>query len=180
MIMVIGQASSGKSMYAETLAIDIANKNKCEKLYLATMENETAAAKARIEKHRKMREGKGFLTIEEMYNIRAHEPSVEGKLVLLECMSNLCANVLYKKYGDVIVTDENIEEMSNCIFDDVGALANNAKELIIVSADVFSDGIKYDDWTEGYLKLLANVNKKIAHKCDGVYEVVANVAMSII
>lgn len=179
MIMVIGQASSGKSMYAEEMATLKAAEYRCEKVYLATMESETTASKSRIEKHRKMREGKGFSTIEEMYDVKLCTLRVNDKLVLLECMSNLCANVLYKECGDALATDENIEKMADAVFNDVMILADSVKELIIVSVDIFSDGIIYDDWTECYLKLLAKVNRKIACKCDHVYEVVAGISTKV-
>ena len=58
--LVSGASGSGKSLFAENISCSYEGR----KLYLATMENESEAAKKRIEKHRMMRQGKGFETIE--------------------------------------------------------------------------------------------------------------------
>ena len=59
--LVIGKPDSGKSELAEELALSGGYKNR---YYIATMKVMDEAGKARVEKHRKMREGKGFVTLE--------------------------------------------------------------------------------------------------------------------
>lgn len=175
MIFVTGRASSGKSKFAEEMAVKKSIEYGCQKIYIATMENETKASKQRIAKHRKQREGKGFETIEEMYVLREHINEIEGKIVLLECVSNLCANVLYKEFGDSEVSKEQIIELADSVFFDIEMLYKCAKELIVVSADVFSEGKIYEGFTDNYLKLLALVNKKIAAKSESFIEVCAGI-----
>lgn len=175
MIFVIGRASSGKSRFAEDIAVRKSIEYDCQKIYIATMENETKASKQRIAKHRKQRDGKGFETIEEMYILNDHINETEGKIVLLECVSNLCANVLYKRYEDSTVSDEQIRELADAVFSDIEGLYKHAKELIVVSADVFSEGKLFDGFTDNYLKLLALVNKKIAEKSESFIEVCAGI-----
>ena len=58
--LVTGAASSGKSAYAEDLAMGLAPL----RLYLATMSPEGQAAQERIARHRALRAGKGFHTVE--------------------------------------------------------------------------------------------------------------------
>ena len=92
MITVIGQATSGKSEASENIAVNIAKENNKQLIYLATMESESASSKERIKKHRNLRKDKGFITIEEQVSLKKHVSEVKDNVVLLECVSNLCAN----------------------------------------------------------------------------------------
>lgn len=172
MILVYGTASSGKSNIAENMAVEIASKYERPLIYLATMESTSDAAKLRIRKHRAAREGKGFYTIEEPYRLITHVFSVREKVVLLECMSNYCANIYYGKCGDRPAEETEISEMTEEIVSHVMKLSASAGELIVVSNDIFRDGIIYDKWTESYQKLLAHVNERIAEESSRFIEVV--------
>ena len=59
--LIIGTNNSGKSELAEKLAVQ---RGTGRKYYLATMQLCDDASRARAEKHRRMRAGKGFLTID--------------------------------------------------------------------------------------------------------------------
>lgn len=180
MIIVYGTASSGKSNIAENMAVEISKENNTPLVYIATMESDSDAAKIRIRKHRKAREGKGFYTIEEPNKLIVHTLSVREKTVLLECVSNYCANVYYKNFGDTVATNEEIDKLTETIVTQIIALSKSAKELIVVSNDIFRDGIQYDEWTESYCKLLAHVNEGLTNSCDSFYEVVNGIAHKIV
>lgn len=175
MIVIYGTASSGKSKVAEDMAVKISTENNTELTYIATMESESDAAKARIKKHRAQREGKGFNTIEEPDRLRAHSLTVRGQTVLLECVSNFCANVYYKKFADKIANSDEIVSLSEYIVSQILSVSSNVFEIIIVTNDVFSDGRKYDPWTEAYIKILALVNEELMRKCDCFYEVTVGI-----
>ena len=64
--LVIGTQNSGKSELAEKLSLETGDSNR---FYIATMKIYDEAGLQRVEKHRKMRDGKGFITIEQEYNI---------------------------------------------------------------------------------------------------------------
>lgn len=76
--LVYGGSGSGKSEFAEALAVDLAGADG-RKIYLATMKNDSGEARNRIERHKKLRAGKGFETIEQSRNI---EEALEGALAL--------------------------------------------------------------------------------------------------
>lgn len=90
---VIGGSGSGKSAYAEQLVCKIAGQKS--RYYLATMQVYGEEGKARVARHRKAREGKGFLTVEQTTDVA--EVLTEGTdgTLLLECMSNLVANEMF-------------------------------------------------------------------------------------
>ncbi len=91
--LVTGGSGSGKSEYGEGLILDIPDG---ERFYIATMESSGREAERRIARHRKLREGKGFFTIERPRDLGGLILPGEGrKNVLLECVSNLAANEMF-------------------------------------------------------------------------------------
>ena len=70
-VTVTGGSGSGKSEFAENLMTELLNKtSENNKLfYIATMKPYGEEAAKRIQRHQKLREGKGFKTIECYKNI---------------------------------------------------------------------------------------------------------------
>ena len=95
--LVIGGSASGKSAYAEKLALSLPGEHPG--IYLATMEPFGREAQERIERHRTMRKNRGFLTVECARNLR-QAPLPPGGSVLLEDLGNLVANELFGDAGD--------------------------------------------------------------------------------
>ena len=104
---------------------------------------------ARIEKHRIQREGKGFLTIEEPWNVDTLS-FPENSVVLLEDASNLLANGIfqYGKNGD------------DC-FQKIVALAEHCQKLLIVSISGFTPSELYDAETNAYILQLNELNERL-------------------
>ena len=92
--LVIGGAASGKSEYAEALAVRLGRPL----VYLATMQPMDEECRLRVLRHRKQREGKGFLTVERYTDLAGVSVSPNAS-ILLECLSNLMANELYMPEG---------------------------------------------------------------------------------
>ena len=59
--LVTGGSGSGKSAYAEDVAV---SAEGTEKYYIATMQIYDAEGERKVERHRKLRAGKGFTTVE--------------------------------------------------------------------------------------------------------------------
>ena len=60
LILVVGGAASGKSAFAESLAC----QGALPRVYIATMQAMDEECEIRIARHREMRAGKGFSTLE--------------------------------------------------------------------------------------------------------------------
>ncbi len=159
--LIIGGSGSGKSEYAESLLMGQDNL-----FYLATMRPYGKEGKRRIIRHKKMREGKGFTTIEQFLDI-AQADIKPGSNVLLECLGNLVANEIY----------EGERDAKERIVQGVLELCEKCNNIVIVTNDVFCDGIFYDEETNQYLECLGYVNKKIAAKLGGVTEVVCGIGV---
>ena len=166
MILVTGGSKCGKSRYAESLFHDFAG----QKYYLATMKPYGADAFEAIERHRRMRADKGFLTVEQYTDIALAEIP-DGSAVLLECMGNLLANEMFRD-GEIIPCADKISA-------DLERLNRRTALLVIVSNQVGSDGICYEAGTAAYIAALGAVNQKIAANADKVIECVYGIPVTV-
>jgi len=71
---------------------------------------------------------------------------------------------------------EGFERYVLKIFDDVLSLRARAAHLLVVSNDVFSDGITYGEPTENYRRALGALHVKLADAADMAVECVAGLA----
>ncbi len=183
--LVYGGSSSGKSEFAENLVC----KSGCaNKYYLATMKPTPDTAE-RIKRHKKLREGKGFFTLEyerdivkAVYEMEKNKqertglkaPFQSDRILLLECMSNLVANEMFRE--ERILPADLCEEK---ILSDIQFLEEGVSSLVIVSNNVFEDGVSYDVGTKEYLRCLGGLNRTLAEMADKVYEVVVGIGIKL-
>ena len=159
--VVTGGSGSGKSAFAEQCILDCQGNKR---IYIATMYPFDEESHRRIARHRAMRAEKKFTTIER-YTDLEHLTIPQGADVLLECMSNLTANEIYQEGG---AGDNTVKAILNGIHH----LLEQAGNLVVVTNEVFSDGITYDPETEKYLEKLGAINCQMAQIADTVTEVV--------
>ncbi len=186
-VLVTGGSASGKSEYAENLAVLLAKKNGGSGglLYAAAMKPYGEEAAGRIERHRKQREGKGFRTVEAYTDISGQigkylEKQRDGKkcgfpTVLLECLPNLLANELFDTDGGMRKNEEVFESL--CA--DLCRLEDLSDGLIVVTSDTGSDGALYPPETEAYRRLLSRLSVWFAGRADAVIEVVYGVPVCL-
>lgn len=156
--LISGGSGSGKSFFAESVALN----HHGRKLYIATMENKSMQAQYRIKKHREMRAGKGFDTLEKEKFFHKKNIS-QYETVMLECLPNLTANHLYGGGN------------TDTLYNDIHCILNNAKNLIIVTNDISFCACSYDEEVYRYMKTLNRLACFIAEKADNVIEVVAGI-----
>lgn len=174
MILIIGGSASGKSEYAENYIVS--NKKVMTKYYIATMQVYGEEGKKKIERHKKLRDGKGFTTIEQPIDIENAIDKIEDHKynALLECISNLTANEMF--IGD---TPRDAESVADKIVDGLMLLNDKVSNLVIVSNNVFEDGIVYDSTTMEYIKAMGMINERLGMVADNVIEVVAGIPVRI-
>lgn len=198
--LVYGGSGSGKSEFAENLILN----SDCEsRFYVATMKIFDDEGKKRVERHRKLREKKNFITIEETNESKNLEDAVEKikkmtfaenledssvlggekspgqkkSAVLVECLSNLLANEMFLPGGKILSSDEAAKK----IISGLKRLfsAGFISEIVLVSNNIFDDGLDYDEATKSYMDALAKINAFAAKNADKVFEVVAGIALEI-
>mgnify|MGYP001031874330 FL=1 len=185
--LVLGGSGSGKSAYAEHLL-----DGKTNKYYIATMQVYDAEGEKKVARHRRLRAGKGFVTIEQPRDIgevdfskraqQAMEPpdragqnvTERPRCALLECMSNLVANEMFAE-NKIRLRDEVTAQ----ILDGIEALNRQLEHLLIVTNNVFEDGISYDATTQAYIRALGRINTGVAALADTVTEVVVGIPVPV-
>lgn len=194
MVLVVGGSGSGKSSYAEKVTVSLAQESVKEitksentslsdfklnipkKYYLATMQVFDDEGRKKVERHRNLRSGKGFFTIEQPTRISgALEKMEDGdRTVLLECISNLTANEMFseKKAMTEIQVTENVIR-------DIKMLKEQTNHLVVVSNNIFEDGTTYDEITTKYIRAMGKINQKLAALADRVVEVVAGIPVTL-
>ena len=197
-LFVTGGSSSGKSAFAESAALSLLRQLEQEQgfrvplWYVATMQPWGSEGAARVEKHRRQRASKGFLTLERYgafaqleldestvaYADCPHALQVDFSkkgVVLLECMGNLVADVLYDSKGDLQPRHHVFNEAQACM----DRLASSAQHVVVVGNQVGADGISYSDETRLYIELLGTIQCKLAAHSDCVVELVSGVPMYV-
>ena len=195
--IVTGGSGSGKSEYAEQIAVQCRNRNGGTLWYLATMRIWDDEGRKRVERHRRMRAAKGFETIERYTGLETlelrekfEEPNLAGldaerktdslkhwescqvaqkPVLLLECMSNLVLNEFYDQKNGA-------EER---ILQGIKHLQKQCRDLIIVTNEIFSDGMTYDPESEQYIQLLGRINRELGQMADSVTEVVYGIPLAV-
>ena len=166
--MVSGGSGSGKSEYAENMTVNLKNGSEDKTLiYIATMMASDEEAKEKIRRHRNMRKEKGFLTKECYTQLKKLKVPGHGT-ILLDCMSNLAANEMFVEQGAGKQTTEEIIQ-------GIEALLEQCENLVVVTNEIFSDGLEYDDMTKEYIHHLGGINQYMAKKADMVVEVVCGI-----
>ena len=168
MHLITGGSGSGKSAYAEEQVL-AAGPGK--RIYIATMIPYGEEGKQRVERHRKLRAMKQFET-EECYTGLAELCVPQDSIVLLECMSNLVANEVFEQDGAH-------ERTVDAVTDGIRRLQEQTKQLFVVTNEIFSDGISYDDQSMRYMEYLGCVNRRIAQMADRVTEVVYGIPLKV-
>ena len=93
-------------------------------------------------------------------------------MVLLECMSNLAANEIFEEKG---AGEKTVE----AVLEGIKKLSSQVRHLVIVTNEIFSDGMVYDKETENYQRLLGRINAYLAEISDVCYEVVYGIPLRI-
>lgn len=165
-VLVTGGSKCGKSHFAEKLFDDFDGR----KFYIATMQPYGEEAFAAIDRHRKLRAGKGFETVEKYTDIDGiNVPENCG--ILLECTANLCANEMFK--------DENITDPTDKIIRGFEHLKSRAKLLVIVTNEVGNDGVDYEKGTAKYIEVMGKINRRAAELADIVVECVYGIPVPL-
>lgn len=179
--LVYGGAASGKSEYAETLSLELAKKSADAKLYyLATMIAYGEEGEYRVNRHRSLRAGKGFNTVEQSTEIEEALKQIEksnSSVVLLEDLSNLVANEMYVTDEDGNFITRSPEEVVAKIIGGLEALAKQCESLVIVSTNIFEDGCDYDESTRAFVLALGELHQRISSFANRIVEVVVGIPL---
>ena len=189
MELVTGGSGSGKSAYAEEALCGPASspdrgqgnetgtQQDGQRYYIATMPSWDKETEKKIAKHRAMRAGKGFCTLEWYTDFeerleRADCPGMEGADILVECLSNLTANEMYMEGGAG-------KNTADAVIRGILCLRDRCRNLVAVTNDVFSESAEDSPEMRIYKETLGRINCALAEAADRVTEVVCGIPCTV-
>ena len=178
-IFIIGGARSGKSHYAQELAV----KSPQPVLFVATAEAGDEEMRQRIENHRKSRPAT-WNTLEVTTHVggKIFQNTSEAQTVVVDCITLLVNNV-FKQHGNL--TDETMDasliekEVITEINELVGCINYVNANFIIVSNEVGLGLVPADKISRLYRDLLGKANQILAQNVDEVYFLAAGIPLLV-
>lgn len=104
--------------------------------------------------------------------IISSNPKKIKRILLIEDIPNLLAGEMFQG------TSFN-PDVSDKIVADITKLISACEHTVIVTNEVFSDGIVYDEYTTTYLREFGIINRKLAMASDKVVELVCGIPLII-
>lgn len=169
LIFISGGVRSGKSSFAEKVAFDIAGDN-APLHYIATSEPYDDEMIARIKKHQidRAKGLKNWQTWEQSTNLDQLIPRFDNKdVVLFDCLTTLLGNELFRDgcWEDERAVDQLFSRLKDTIF----AYKQNTKATIIVSNEIFYEGVPRDYGSRLYMKQLGKLHQFLTAIADKAF-----------
>jgi len=181
--LITGGARSGKSSFAEKLAMQIGK----QVIYVATAMVSDQEMEQRIIKHRQQRPV-CWQTVEEPLRVAEviEEFGLQAPVILVDCLTVLLSNLTFehasypeREQSDYMITNERQQEVLGYI----ETLAEKARlspaHVIIVTNEVGQGVVPAFQLGRVYRDLAGWANQIIADRADEVYLVVAGIAVPI-
>jgi adenosylcobinamide kinase/adenosylcobinamide-phosphate guanylyltransferase len=184
---ITGGNDNGKSEYAEDLVIKLSPGGRSAgytRIYLATMGARDEESLKRIKKHIFRRKDMEYITIEKSFDVgsiditnidiangsvkNVNEDKGGKRILLIEDIPNLLAGEMFK--GTSFYQD-----VADKITADIMKLISACEHTVIVTNEVFSDGMIYDEYTTTYLREFGTINRRLAGYSDKVVELVCGI-----
>jgi adenosylcobinamide kinase / adenosylcobinamide-phosphate guanylyltransferase len=165
---ITGGARSGKSSFAENLAMDLGGK----RAYLATAQALDEEMVARIEHHR-LRRGSSWDTFEEPLAVSELVRKLKGRyqVLLLDCLTLWLSNVMAREERD--------EDIHVRIRDLTAALREFEGAVLAVSNEVGLGIVPDNPLARRFRDLAGFLNQEVARASDEAYFLAAGIPMKI-
>ena len=185
-VFICGGAGAGKSAFAEVLAQKLGGRL----VYVATMPVVSDEDKAKVERHHRLRAGKGFTTIERPGALS--DLPHNGETMLIECLSTHVANLMFNPGNTTADATRHgtnscpscssftdTEHWTSLLKAELAPLLKRKGNTIFVSLEITSDGTTYSPETEAYKSVLTAVNSYLVQNSDAAFEVVCGIPVKI-
>jgi adenosylcobinamide kinase/adenosylcobinamide-phosphate guanylyltransferase len=179
--LVTGGVKSGKSLFAERLALSSDKKV----IYLATATIGDKEMALRVERHKKRRPPQ-WETIEEPVAVPGvlTAQSDPGRLVLVDCLALYLSNLLLKEglaaNGKVFTfTPDKESYLTGCLEDLCTAISRSWADVIVVTNEVGWGLVPEYPLGRVYRDLLGVWNQRLAAMANRVYLVVCGLALEV-
>lgn len=164
-ILITGGARSGKSSYAEKMALSLST----HPVYLATARIWDEEFRQRVLRHQRDR-GPEWENIEEEKELSRHH--LAKRVILIDCVTLWCTNFLFDSQADI---DPLLEEVKA----EFNRFTAQDATFIFVTNEIGLGGTSPNDLQRKFTDLVGWVNQYIAAKADDVYFMVSGLPMKL-
>lgn len=167
-IYISGGQRSGKSEYAESLAL----RQDPHPLYIATSRppaDDDPDFQARVRRHRERR-GEAWFTYEEP--VMLSRVPVEGHVALIDCVTLWATNAYMEAQGDC----SRALELMTAEFDKI---ASRPCTLIFVSNEIGMGGVSPNEMQRRFTDLQGDINRFIAARAHAAFIVVSGLPLRL-
>jgi adenosylcobinamide kinase/adenosylcobinamide-phosphate guanylyltransferase len=164
-ILITGGQRSGKSRYAQQLAL----QQTAHPVYIATSRVWDNEHRQRIERHQKDR-GPEWINIEEDKNLSRHP--LQGKVIVIDCVTLWATNFFYDNDGDV-------EKALPLIKTEFDLLTNQEACFIFVTNEIGMGGMSANELQRKFTDMQGWLNQYIASRADEVTLMTSGIPLKI-
>lgn len=164
-ILITGGARSGKSTYAENLALTLSPNPT----YLATARIWDEEFRKRVIHHQERR-GKEWTNIEEEKELSRHDFS--NKVVLIDCVTLWCTNFYFDMTPDMKAALEAVKQ-------EFDQLVQQDATFIFVTNEIGMGGTSENDIQRRFTDMLGWMNQHIANQADEVILMVSGIPVKV-
>ncbi|GEM_PF-87971 len=171
---ICGGVRSGKSAYAEQLVRTEAEKTGGRLIYIASGTPSDAEMADRIARHQQDRAHDGWTTIEQPVDLAQVMPQLQpGDHVLWDCATTWLANAAFEGWESgtpCIQTPGCLGQKLGALLGTIRQIRRTARQLVIVSNEVFDEPLNLEQTTRDYTKALGSLHQRIAADANTAIE----------
>lgn len=178
-ILCSGGARSGKSEFAEQLALSL----KGRKAYVATGQAFDDEMKDRIKKHQ-LRRGKEWITFEIPLNLHKNWEQIKNvsDVILIDCLTMFTSNHVFA-HGD-INTQEDSNRIESIILEELRLLLqeinnSNDKTVIFVTNEIGLGIVPENKLARYFRDITGRVNREVASAANKMYLTISGVTIEL-
>lgn len=164
-ILITGGQRSGKSSYAEKLALSLSSNP----IYMATSRIWDEEFRQRVIKHQKRR-GPEWTNIEEEKELSRHQ--VDGRVVLIDCVTLWATNYFFD-------LDSDVDLLLQALKQEFDAFTAQNATFIFVTNEIGSGAVSDNPIQRRFTDLQGWMNQYIASQAHQVYLMVSGIPVLI-
>ena len=163
-ILITGGARSGKSRYAEQLALSLSD----HPIYVATAHIWDEEFRERVVRHQQRR-GDQWINIEEEKALSRHD--VSGRVVLVDCVTLWCTNY----FTELMDVDRSLAALQ----EEFDRFTEQDATFLFVTNEIGMGGVSTNAVQRQFTDLQGWMNQYIAARADEVILMVSGIAVKV-
>lgn len=170
-ILITGGQRSGKSRYAEELALSLSD----HPVYVATAHIWDEEFRQRVLRHQERR-GPQWTNIEEERKLSRH--NLTGQVAVIDCITLWCTNFFFDR-NKPDNEQPTVDEALKLLKEEFNRFTNQDATLIFVTNEIGAGGVSTDVIQRRFTDLQGWMNQYIAQKADEVILMVCGIPVKI-